>query len=351
MAAQGRDESAGVHLGGLPCPGSPCGPWERTCFKGSVPDVVVSWTYVIVPSALTFGAGYLAKHTNRPDGTVITVNATATPGAEIGKQVAAAMRRGGYSAGGHSRAGPPPAVRDRPGGRRRRCLPPRPAGVTQPRREPKAHRTPTPSWTWRSPGLRYTLAALDPGSPGRLKGTAAWATATGAARTPTSTRPPCDCNCRAAWRPSATRRPPTSEPAAHDTQEHRDDRTARCFRRRRSSGRANYYGPFKVRADGDSREGVPLQRAETVRTSARSPSRRTPTASALTGRWRDPREHPELCARRLPGMARLSRRRPHLEAGMTSRRPGNPRSLQPSGGPLSPSWLAGRGEELGHVSL
>jgi len=36
-------------------------------FKGSVPDVVVSWTYVIVPAALTFGAGYLAKHAPRPD--------------------------------------------------------------------------------------------------------------------------------------------------------------------------------------------------------------------------------------------------------------------------------------------
>ncbi len=35
-------------------------------FKGSVPDVVVSWTYVIVPAALTFGAGYLAKHAPRP---------------------------------------------------------------------------------------------------------------------------------------------------------------------------------------------------------------------------------------------------------------------------------------------
>lgn len=34
-------------------------------FKGSVPDVVASWVYVIVPSALTFGAGYLARHTVR----------------------------------------------------------------------------------------------------------------------------------------------------------------------------------------------------------------------------------------------------------------------------------------------
>ncbi len=35
-------------------------------FKGSVPDVVASWTYAIVPALLTFGAGYLAKHTPRP---------------------------------------------------------------------------------------------------------------------------------------------------------------------------------------------------------------------------------------------------------------------------------------------
>jgi hypothetical protein len=34
-------------------------------FKGAVPDVVVSWTYVIVPAVLTFAAGYLAKHTPR----------------------------------------------------------------------------------------------------------------------------------------------------------------------------------------------------------------------------------------------------------------------------------------------
>jgi hypothetical protein len=36
-------------------------------FKAGVPDVVASWIYVIVPSVLTFGAGYLAKHTPRPD--------------------------------------------------------------------------------------------------------------------------------------------------------------------------------------------------------------------------------------------------------------------------------------------
>jgi hypothetical protein len=31
-----------------------------------VPDVVASWVYVAVPAAVTFGAGYLTKHTYRP---------------------------------------------------------------------------------------------------------------------------------------------------------------------------------------------------------------------------------------------------------------------------------------------
>ena len=39
----------------------------RYVFKGDVPDVVVSWIYVIVPGVLTFAAGYLARHTPRPD--------------------------------------------------------------------------------------------------------------------------------------------------------------------------------------------------------------------------------------------------------------------------------------------
>ena len=38
----------------------------RYVFKGSVPDVVASWTYAIIPAVITFGAGYLAKHTDRP---------------------------------------------------------------------------------------------------------------------------------------------------------------------------------------------------------------------------------------------------------------------------------------------
>jgi hypothetical protein len=35
-------------------------------FKGDVPDVVVSWTYVLVPAAITFLAGWAARHTYRP---------------------------------------------------------------------------------------------------------------------------------------------------------------------------------------------------------------------------------------------------------------------------------------------
>lgn len=41
-------------------------------FKGGVPDVVVSWVYVIIPAALAFGAGYLARHTVRPAGPPVT---------------------------------------------------------------------------------------------------------------------------------------------------------------------------------------------------------------------------------------------------------------------------------------
>lgn len=38
----------------------------RYVFKGSVPDVVASWIYVLVPGVLTFAAGYLARHSPRP---------------------------------------------------------------------------------------------------------------------------------------------------------------------------------------------------------------------------------------------------------------------------------------------
>jgi hypothetical protein len=39
----------------------------RYVFKGSVPDAIASWIYVLVPAAITFGAGYMAKHTPRGD--------------------------------------------------------------------------------------------------------------------------------------------------------------------------------------------------------------------------------------------------------------------------------------------
>ena len=39
----------------------------RYVFKGTVPDVVASWVYVLVPAGLAWGAGYLAPHTARPD--------------------------------------------------------------------------------------------------------------------------------------------------------------------------------------------------------------------------------------------------------------------------------------------
>jgi hypothetical protein len=50
-------------------------------FKTGVPDVVASWIYVLVPSLLTFGAGYLAKHTPRPAAPppVLPSNVTVTP--------------------------------------------------------------------------------------------------------------------------------------------------------------------------------------------------------------------------------------------------------------------------------
>ena len=35
-------------------------------FKAGVPDVVASWIYVLVPAAVTFAAGYAARHTARP---------------------------------------------------------------------------------------------------------------------------------------------------------------------------------------------------------------------------------------------------------------------------------------------
>jgi hypothetical protein len=39
----------------------------RYVFRGTVPDVVTSWVYAIVPALITFAAGYVARHTIRPD--------------------------------------------------------------------------------------------------------------------------------------------------------------------------------------------------------------------------------------------------------------------------------------------
>lgn len=39
----------------------------RYAFRGAVPDVIASWVYAAVPAVLAFAAGYLARHTPRPD--------------------------------------------------------------------------------------------------------------------------------------------------------------------------------------------------------------------------------------------------------------------------------------------
>jgi hypothetical protein len=56
----------------------------RYVFKGTVPDVVTSWTYAIVPGLLTFAAGYAARHTSRPGlpPPVLPSNVTVTTPAE-----------------------------------------------------------------------------------------------------------------------------------------------------------------------------------------------------------------------------------------------------------------------------
>ena len=97
-------------------------------FKGSVPDVVVSWTYVIVPAALTFAAGYLAKHTPRPgppppvqpsNVTVTrpekTLRPPAGPAASGPPAVAARGARGGGGELGPGAAGASSACRTIPG--------------------------------------------------------------------------------------------------------------------------------------------------------------------------------------------------------------------------------------------
>lgn len=40
----------------------------RYAFKGSVPNVVASWVYAIIPALITLAAGYLARHTPRGQG-------------------------------------------------------------------------------------------------------------------------------------------------------------------------------------------------------------------------------------------------------------------------------------------
>ncbi|HSZ38456.1 MAG TPA: hypothetical protein VK817_00715 [Trebonia sp.] len=56
----------------------------RYVFKGAVPDVVTSWVYVIVPSVITFAAGYLAKHTPRPgDPPVVAGRPLTTPSTRV----------------------------------------------------------------------------------------------------------------------------------------------------------------------------------------------------------------------------------------------------------------------------
>ena len=60
-------------------------------FKAGVPDVVASWVYVLVPAAVTFAAGYLARHSPRPV-------AAARPGREdaaASRRAPGVTRRGG----------------------------------------------------------------------------------------------------------------------------------------------------------------------------------------------------------------------------------------------------------------
>jgi hypothetical protein len=51
----------------------------RYVFKGTVPDVVASWVYVIVPALITFAAGYVAKHTPRAAPTAPVAPAAPVP--------------------------------------------------------------------------------------------------------------------------------------------------------------------------------------------------------------------------------------------------------------------------------
>lgn len=49
---------------------------------GAVPAVLQSWIYTLVPAAITFAAGYLAKHTPQAQATVIALP-PATPAQEV----------------------------------------------------------------------------------------------------------------------------------------------------------------------------------------------------------------------------------------------------------------------------
>lgn len=58
-------------------------------FKSSVPDVFVNWTYIAVPAALAFAAGYVTKHTHRadlpaPPGPFLTITTGTPPSAVTG---------------------------------------------------------------------------------------------------------------------------------------------------------------------------------------------------------------------------------------------------------------------------
>jgi hypothetical protein len=54
----------------------------RYVFRGTaVPDVLQSWIYTLAPAAVTFAAGYLARHSPRPAAAlpVMPSNVTVTP--------------------------------------------------------------------------------------------------------------------------------------------------------------------------------------------------------------------------------------------------------------------------------
>jgi hypothetical protein len=51
-------------------------------FKGTVPPVLASWTYAVVPGVLTFAAGYFTRHTTRLDLPQRTVRRVTIPAPE-----------------------------------------------------------------------------------------------------------------------------------------------------------------------------------------------------------------------------------------------------------------------------